>query len=366
MRRKHREVISIRPVMSRRGGWWRRCTAVVAVGGLLGSTCAAGSPGVEGQVTAAQVRVACTVDPVLVDIITTLAYEPGGNRASGVVIDSAGDVLTSNHVVVGAGSITLRDVTSGRRYDGTVIGTDIPDDLAVVRMAGAPQHQVATLGRSADLTIGQHVFAIGNAAGKCGTPSVVQGTVTGLDRSTTVGDVLNGDPLALSGLISSTVEVQPGYSGGALADANGQVVGILAADDPGGSDGDPGGGFAVPIDKAMAVARQMLAGITSTAVHIGPAASLGVRAASASTVAGASFIHGALVTYVAAGSPARRLAIGLGDEIVALGERPVRTARQLTELLQAFAPGDRVRLTWSDDATGRHTATAVLAAGPPQ
>lgn len=308
----------------------------------------------------------CAVDQALVHITTSLAYRPGnGLRASGVIIDRYGDVLTNNHVIAGAGSISLTEVATGHVHPATVIGTDIVDDLAVVRMADPGGTHPAVLGDSAALRTGQPVYAIGNAGGTCGPPGISSGQVTALDQSLAVSDEVDGDPVTLGGLILTDVPVRPGYSGGALADDRGRVVGLVTGGKLSGADGLDAAAFAIPINTAVYVARQMIAGLASARIHLGPTASLGVTAAPAQDVAYALHVAGALLVWIEAGSPVERLGMNLGDEILTVSGRHVRSAIELALVLQAHRPGERVAITWT--ALGvRHAGTVVLVAGPPQ
>lgn len=127
-----------------------------------------------------------------------------------------------------------------------------------------------------------------------------------------------------------------------------------------------GGTFAIPINTAATVARQMMASIATSRVHIGPTASLGVESAAARDLPDASFITGALVVYVVAGSPAERLGIELANQVLTFAGQVVHSAVDLTKTLQTRHPGEAVRVTWADLSGNEHTSTATLTTGPPQ
>jgi S1-C subfamily serine protease len=315
--------------------------------------------------TADEDRVACAIDPVLVEITTTLSPPARGRVwGSGVVINADGDILTNNHVVAGAASISVR--ISQRDYRATVAATDLRDDLALVRAAGAADLPVVTWGDSAALGVGQAVYAVGNGKGDCATPRATRGTIGALSRRTVIADELNGDSLRLSGLILSRVAVEPGYSGGALVNDRSEVVGILVA----GHGEQPcdcyDRAFAIPSNKARAIATEMQAGRGSAAVHIGGTASLGVAAASSVSASVATYLTGALITYLVPGSAAERLGLHLGEQIVSIGGRGVHSALELAEVLQTYRPGERVELAWIDGDGQSRSASAVLGSGPPQ
>ena len=307
------------------------------------------------------------IDPALVEVTTTFAYEPGnGNRGTGVIIDSSGYVLTNNHVVAGAATVRLREVASGREYPGTVVGTDLADDLALVRIAWASTLHAARLGDSSALEIGETAYAIGNGRCPCGPANISPGHITALNQPALIGDEINGDPLKLTGLILTDGHLQPGYSGGALANDRGQVIGIVTAGQVPELTDCYSGAFAIPINTAIAVARQMMAGTATTRVHIGPTASLGVESAAARDLPDSSSITGALVVYVVAGSPAYRLGIERADQVLTFAGQVVHSAVDLTRALQNCHPGEAVRVTWADLSGNEHSGTATLTTGPPQ
>jgi S1-C subfamily serine protease len=302
--------------------------------------------------------VASKVDPAVVDITTQLGFQNGEAAGTGMVLTASGEVLTNNHVVAGATSISATDVGNGRTYTAVVVGTDKADDVAVIRLLGASGLKSVSIVSSSTLGVGAAVTAIGNAGGQGGTPSVSTGTVTGLDQSITANDQADGSSEQLSGLIQTDAELQPGDSGGPLVNSQGQVVGMDTAASTGfefqtGSSQ----GFAIPINKATAVERQIVAGQASSTVHIGAAAFLGVEV-------NASSGSGAQVVVVESGTPADHAGIVDGDVIVSLGGQTVDSPTTLTNLMRRHHPGDRVQLGWVDQSGQHHTATVELATGP--
>ena len=180
---------------------------------------------------------------VLPSVVQVRAGRGGG---SGVVMDGEGHVLTNHHVVAGASSVRLV-LSSGRTVTAEVVGSDADDDIAVLR-ANAGDLRAARLGVSADLRIGQPVIAVGSPLGLNGT--VTSGVVSALDRGATA-----------EAMIQTDASINPGNSGGPLVDLDGRVVGINTsiATLGGRGSGNIGIGFAVPIDRALDVARQILA-----------------------------------------------------------------------------------------------------------
>ena len=230
-------------------------------------------------------QIAAKVDPGLVDVVTTLGYQNGKAAGTGMVLTSTGEVLTNNHVIDGATSIKATDVGNGRTYTAKVVGYDKTRDVAVLQLQNASGLQTVTLS-SAGPQAGQKVVALGNALGKGGTPSVVSGRITGLGQSITASDQGAADAERLTGMIGHNAPIQPGDSGGPLANTAGEVIGMnTAASDSSGSGLPSQSGqaqtatqaFAIPITRASSIAGQIEAGTASSTVHIGATAFLGVE-----------------------------------------------------------------------------------------
>src|SRR5215218_9303770 len=122
----------------------------------------------------------------LVNIDTVLGYQNGEAAGTGMVLTSDGEILTNNHVVEGATSISVTIVSTGDTYPATVVGTDPTDDVAVLQLSGAPDLQLADFSDTA-ADLGDEVTAVGNAGGT-GTPSAVSGTITAVEQSITATD----------------------------------------------------------------------------------------------------------------------------------------------------------------------------------
>ena len=140
------------------------------------------------------------VNPGLVDINTTLSYQGEQAAGTGMVLTSNGEVLTNNHVIDGATSISVTDVGNGKTYTASVVGYDRSHDIAVIQLNNASGLQTVTLGDSSNVSVGQAVVAIGNAGGTGGTPSAVGGSITALNQSITASDSGDGTSETLSGL----------------------------------------------------------------------------------------------------------------------------------------------------------------------
>ena len=175
-------------------------------------------------------QIAAKVSPGLVDVVSTLGDENGKAAGTGMVLTSNGEVLTNNHVIDGATSISVTDIGNGHTYKATVVGYDKTKDIAVLQLQNASGLRTVTFGDSSTVSVGQQVVAIGNAEGKGGQPSVVTGSVTALNQSITASDEGSAsNSEQLTGLIQTNAPIQPGDSGGPLVNSAGQVIGIDTA-----------------------------------------------------------------------------------------------------------------------------------------
>jgi S1-C subfamily serine protease len=308
---------------------------------------------------------ATKVDPGLVDINTRLSQQNGGVAGTGVVLSSSGEVLTNNHVISGGTSIDVTDVGNGQTYQATVVGYDRSHDIAVLALQNASGLQTASIGDSSSVAVGDLTAAIGNAGGRGGTPSIVASTVLALDQAITVTDDVTGSAEQLDRMIRLAADLQPGDSGGPLVNAAGQVVGIntAAATTPRSSGAE---GFAIPINDAIAISKQIDDGTASPSIHIGPTGSLGIVVHAPTPPAhGGSPVSGALVTSVTPGSPAAGSGLATGDVIVSMDGTAVASPTTMITIMVGHHPGDLVPLTWVDTSGQQHSATVPLAVGPP-
>ena len=318
--------------------------ASIALGGPSGASAAAG--GVKTGVV----------------VVNTSLATGGGAAGTWIVLTSSGEVLTNNHVIRGADAIRVTDVSTGRSYSATVTGYSVSKDIALLKLRNASGLRTATLGNSSTVALGDRVTAVGNAGGT-GVLSTKKGKLTGLRQSITVSDG-EGGASRLSGLIETSAPLRPGDSGGPLL-RNGNVIGVDAAASaslafPGGS----GEGYAIPIDTAVGIVRQIEAGHRSSVVHVGPTAFLGVAVGRPGYYGQST--AGALVQDVVPGSPADRAGIGPDDVITSLGGKKIASPNQLRNTILRLAPGRSVKLVWLDQYTGANRATVRLVSGPPQ
>jgi S1-C subfamily serine protease len=313
------------------------------------------------------------VDPGLVDVVATDGLEQATSAGTGIVLTSNGEILTNNHVIEGATSLKVTDIGNGRTYTAKVVGYDSTHDVAVIQLENASGLTVASLGDSSSVQTGSTVVALGNAGGKGGTPSVASGTVTGLNQSITASDELSGVSEQLTGLIETNADIQAGDSGGSLVNSYGQVIGMDTAASSGYSFQSQNGqsaeqAYAIPIDSALSIAKQIEAGTTSATVHIGATAFLGVGFSAQSSQGGfggtGGSSTGAVIAEAVSGSPAAKAGLVAGDEITSVGGTSVSAAEDVAHALVKYHPGDTIAITYINSSGESQTANVTLATGP--
>jgi len=302
---------------------------------------------------------AARIDPGLVDVTATLGYQHAISSGTGMVLTPSGRVITNNHVIEGATSITVTDVGNHRIYTAAVVGYDQGQDIAVLQLAGASGLKTLPLSTSPAVTVGETVLALGNAQGQGGNPAAATGVVTAVGQSIIATDQAEGLSGQLTGMIQTSVPLQPGDSGGPLVSPAGQVIGMNTA---GSAQFQIGSGlvrgFAIP-------ASQAAAGRASAAVHIGATAFLGVQVVSYRVLApGNPASPGAGVAGITPGTPAAKAGLVPGDVITSIGGHAVTSATSLRSVLNAYHPGQAASLHWVGQAGQAHTATIIFAAGP--
>ncbi len=317
--------------------------------------------------------VAAKVSPAVVNITVRNGYTSSGGAGTGIVLTSDGHVLTNNHVIDGATEISAVALGNGETYRAEVVGYDATQDIALIKLQDASGLPTADIGDSTP-AVGDAVVGVGNAGGDGGAPTVVAGIVLALDQQIVARDQ-SGDAEQLSGLIHTEADVQSGHSGGPLANADGEVIGVMTAASvtvpyhgPASSDTE---GFAIPMTTAVAIVDQIRRGDESGTVHIGPTAFLGVQTTDAgaqdpygygSSQSGAT--SGARVAGVVPGSPAAGAGLTPGDVITAVEGVAVTSAEGLGDLIAAHHPGDAVTITWTDSAGAVRSVVVGLAEGP--
>ena len=297
------------------------------------------------------------VTPSVVNITsTTLVFDffygtvPQQGQGSGFILDKAGHILTNYHVVEGTnrGGIEVQ-LFNKRRYKATVVGADKVHDLALLQIT-APDLQPITLANSAQLAVGQKVYAIGNPFGLSGTMT------TGIISA--IRPIRSGSGAPIEDAIQTDAAINPGNSGGPLLNSRGEVIGINTMIASNGADQSSGIGFAIPIDTAKAVladltrygrVRRPSLGIVSYAIGPDLASQMGLDAD-----------YGVLIQRVIPGGAAERAGLHGGNQQAYVGNTPIMLggdlivaidAQQITDpqdisvIMDKHQAGDQVSVT---------------------
>jgi S1-C subfamily serine protease len=336
------------------GSGGRSQTSPYSFGNGSGSGSGSGTSG--GNTTTQKASAAQQIG--IVDINTTIKYGQEQAAGTGMVLTANGEILTNNHVVSGATTISVTIVATGKTFTAKVIGTDPTDDVAVLQLSGASGLATAKLGDSSKVAIGDAVTAVGNAGGKGGVPSAAAGKVTALNQTITAGDENGTDSETLTGMIQVDADVQAGDSGGPLFSADDTVIGMDTAASTGKQTAATG--FAIPIAKATSIAKQIESGVASSTIHIGSAAFLGVQLQENGGLANS----GAAIAGVIANSGAANAGLAAGDTITAVNGATIADASGLSTAISRYQAGKQVSLTWTDSSGQSHTASVTLGTGP--
>ena len=305
------------------GGSNHASTVAAAPAGRITNVAASSSLSV-GQVAKQSASAVVEVDATSTSAQSPYPYGGGTQSATGTgfVYDTDGHVVTNEHVVDGASSVSVK-LADGSTWKATVVGSDRSSDLAVLKIA-APASKLTplALADSSAVAVGDGVVAIGNPFGLDGT--VTSGIVSAVDREITAPD-----STPIEGAIQTDAAINHGNSGGPLLDLQGKVIGVTSQiqSESGGNDGV---GFAVPSNTVRTVAAQLIA--TGKARH----ALLGVNVKTAS--------HGVEVAQVEQGSAAGSAGLKAGDVITAVAGEPVATAQHLRAVIASHVPGDKLSL----------------------
>lgn len=300
------------------------------------------------------VSVVAKVKPSVVAINTEIVtYDIFGRpvtqeaAGSGWVIDEAGYVVTNNHVVEGAQSITVT-LDDSRTFTASVVGTDSIADMAVLRIE-AQNLIKATIGDSSQLEAGEWVLALGNSLNLGVTPS--EGIVRSLNVSLPVsaGQTLNG-------LIGTSAPINPGNSGGPLVNLQGEVVGITTVKIS--MVGVEGMGWAISIETAKPIIESLI----QKGYVIRPY--LGVVLSDVNPflvlTEGLSVDKGAFITEVAQNSPAEAAGLKAGDIIVSFGSTEITSAQELIQTIYASEIGQQIEIIfWRGNTKNTTLATPI-------
>lgn len=246
---------------------------------------------------------------------------------SGVIITSDGYIVTNNHVIDNAKSVSVI-LSDGKLYSAEVIGKDPSTDLAVVKI-DANDLTPAVFGNSENLKVGETAIAIGNPLGTLGG-SVTNGIISALDRELTIGN-------ETMTLLQTNAAVNPGNSGGGLFNINGELIGIVNAKSIG--DDIEGLGFAIPINDVKAVVEQLI-----NVGYVSNRATIGVYLSEV-TQSTEQFAAGLYITEVIEGSGAADAGLKPYDRIIFVGDSAINSYSDLKKLLKDYNVGDTISMT---------------------
>jgi S1-C subfamily serine protease len=358
-------------------------------------------PASAAPVAGGQQDIVAKVSPGLVLINTALQYNGEAAAGTGMVINADGLVLTNNHVIRGSTRITATVVATGKTYQAQVVGYDVTGDIALIQLQQASGLTTVPIGNSSAAKAGDAIVALGNAEGQ-GKITAAAGHVTALNATVTASDEAGStNAETLHGMIQTNADIQPGDSGGPLASS----AGVIGMDTAGNAPGDmqgPAAGFAIPINTALSVARQIAAGHASSVITIGYPPFIGVFIGSGSSSdpqaqeqhqgqGGGAFGgsgsapscynsntdllvpssiapvgSGTLIEGTICGSPAAAAGMTGGAVITAVNGQAVGSPDDFAGIITRFHPGDTVSVTWVSPSGQRTTSSLHLTAGPPQ
>lgn len=302
-------------------------------------------------------QVVAKVLPSVVTLQSSLGDE--FEQGSGIILTPDGLIMTNSHVVFADldepldSTSTMVTLSDGRKAPFSVIATDRRSDVAVVRVQGISGLTPISSGTSADLCVGQPVVAVGSPLDLGST--VTTGIISALNRPVfTAGDA-DGEFGAFEA-IQTDAALNPGNSGGALFDMNGELIGMTSAMATLGGGGDSGGaqngsiglGFAIPVDHAKRIASELVA--TGIASH----GWLGAQ------VSDGADTKGATVVGVVTGSPAAAAGLSNGALVTRIDDQPTPNAESLAAIVQSKAPGTHVTMAFVDPSGDAKTVTVTL------
>lgn len=325
----------------------------------------------------------------VVIIETELGYDGSAAAGTGLVLTEDGLILTNYHVIDDSTEISVTIASTGETYTATVVGSNAEEDVAVLQLEGASNLETVTIDDDEE-EVGDTVTAVGNSNGE-GVLMAADGEITELESSVTTSSTGTTEGETLDGMIEFTADVVSGDSGGALLDDEGEVIGVTTAASSGTATTVA---YAIPIEDAMDIVEQVLAGDESDGVTIGYPAFLGVQIAEESTTTtttpgsqgfgtpgssggytsggsptdgsedSADETTGATIAGVIDGTPAAEAGLAAGDVITAVDGVSVADADALSELLAGYDPGDSVTITWTDSSGATQSTTVTLIEGP--
>lgn len=279
------------------------------------------------------------VSPSIVSVISTMAN--GTGSGSGVIMSSDGYIITNNHVVEGAQSVTVQ-LSDGKQYEATIVGTDEQTDLAVIKVEPEEELTAAEFGNSDELQPGEYAYAIGSPGGVQFANTITGGRISAINRDVTIND-------RVMTLIQTDASINPGNSGGALINKYGQVVGITSAKLSSSAFGEAsieGMGFAIPINTAKEVVDELIEN-----GYVAGRPSIGITGQNVESADGS--IAGVQVYSIDSRAKAASEGLQVGDVITAVNGTPTPTMDDVNEIKEDMKAGDKITLTVYRLSTGK-------------
>lgn len=294
--------------------------------------------------------VAEKVGPSVVSIVTQTRSQSYSGRTTsgeaagtGIIVSKDGYIMTNNHVLEGATSVSVID-SKGELYENVkIVGRDPLNDVAFLKISANKDFTAAQLGNSATIRTGQQVVAIGNALGQYSS-TVTSGIISGTARTITA-DTGSGDSETLTDLIQTDASINPGNSGGPLLNMSGQIIGINTAivQDANGI------GFAIPINSTKGILAGVLENGTISRGYLGvqyvTITPDTARQYKLDVTSGAYVYASENANPVVAGSPADKAGLKSGDIITKVNDETVGPQGSLSSILGEYRPGDKLTLT---------------------
>ncbi|HEX7259408.1 MAG TPA: trypsin-like peptidase domain-containing protein [Candidatus Saccharimonadia bacterium] len=322
------------------------------------------------QENSATIEVAKKVSPSVVSITSeSIGFSFFGGAqtqkgaGTGFLVSEDGLIVTNNHVIEGATTVTVFDSTGKQYKNAEVVATDPQNDIAFIRIK-ATGLKPLTLGDSGRVQVGSRVVAIGNALGQFQN-TVTEGIISGLGRPVVAGDELGNNLEQLQNLFQTDAAINPGNSGGPLVDLSGNVIGINTAV----AGGAQNIGFAIPINEI----KKALATVKSRGSIIKPF--LGIRYIPVTPAfaaqnnlpvnAGVYVAGDEQNPAVVPNSPAAKAGLKDGDIITKIGNQAIDEKHSLSSLIAEHAPGEKVPVTFLRDGKTQ-TAEVTLEEAPKQ
>ena len=279
------------------------------------------------------------VNPSVVSVISTTSE--GTGSGSGVIMSKDGYIITNNHVVDGAQSVSVQ-LSDGTSLDAEIIGTDEQTDLAVIKVTPTSDLTAAEFGDSDELEPGEYAYAIGSPGGVQFANTITGGRISAINRDLTVND-------RVMTLIQTDASINNGNSGGALINEYGQVVGITSAKLSGNAFGSAtveGMGFAIPINTAKDIVDEIIQN-----GYVSGRPSIGITGRNVSSQDGS--ISGVQVYSIDSRAKAASEGLKVGDVITAVNGTPTPTMDEVNELKQDKKAGDKLTLSVYRISTGK-------------